>query len=100
MFTEKKLIQHFHLANWADIGITFAGIHQFEAQELNPLGFTEQTVIAKMAVVIFLTALYALSKTNDSKYAQSVETSLQIGTALVYSVVLWNTLNVAVEMMV
>lgn len=101
----RKLINSFILANVCDAVVT--GI------ALNMPGFVEKGIVAqdmlanaqgvrllifKTAVTAFMIGIYALSTERRGRWSVAIQTGLQIGTVIVWAVVAWNELNVALAL--
>lgn len=105
MIKEKRLINSFLLANICDIAIT--------AIALSLPGFVEKGLVAgemfeqarfiepvifKIAITAFMIGIYALAVHRRGRWSIPIATALKIGTVVVWMVVAWNELNVALAL--
>lgn len=101
----RKLINSFVLANVCDALITGVA--------LNLPGFVEKGIVAqhmlanaqgirvlifKIAVTALLIGVYALFTERRGRWSFAIHNGLQIGTVIVWAVVAWNELNVALAL--
>lgn len=104
-FKEKRLINSFLLANICDIVVT--------AVALSLPGFVEKGLVAgemfeqarfiepvifKIAITAFMIGIYALAMHRRGRWSSPIATALRIGTIVVWVVVAWNELNVALAL--
>ena len=101
MRNAKRLITSFFVANVVDSLITAYFLSQEGWQELNLFavgkisrGEFYQVLILKIAVTAILIGAYAIAKSLNSRLEYPLERSVQIGTALVWIVQVWNAFNV------
>lgn len=99
------MINSFILANISDVILTAIGLAVFGFIEIgivagNMVAFSQisQLLILKTAVTAFMVGIYALSAHHNTRWRSSVETALKIGTVLVWVVVAWNELNIALAL--
>jgi hypothetical protein len=97
----KRLITSFFLANLFDIVITTVFLSQDGWRELNSLaqnkivmGEFYELIILKTALTAVLIGGYALASTLNSRLAYPLEQAVRIGSIVVWSVQIWNTINV------
>ena len=97
----KRLITSFFLANFIDIIITAVFLSQDGWRELNSLAVNKiasgefyELIIIKTAFTAVLIGSYALATEVNSRLAYPLEQSVRIGALVVWSVQVWNAINV------
>lgn len=105
MIKEKKLINSFVLANLCDalltgIALQLPGFMEkgFVAGEMLAQSRVFELLIFKTAVTAFMIGIYALAAHRKSRFSHSIEVALRIGTVVVWCVVAWNELNIALAL--
>lgn len=105
MIKEKRLINSFLLANICDIAITAIALtlpgfveKGLVAGELFEQARFVEPVIFKIAITAFMIGIYALAMHRRGRWSSPIATALKIGTVVVWMVVAWNELNVALAL--
>lgn len=89
-----SFVSYFYLAqnNWSEIGL-------LQGSPFLQIGAADKIVIAKMGVVASVIGIYALATDfNKPGIKFSTEKALQVGTVAVWTVQVWNLLNVVSTM--
>jgi hypothetical protein len=101
----KGLINSFVLANLCDVLLTGIGVGGLKFMEIGPVAgimLAQQQVIplliVKTAITAFMIGIFALSVSRNSRWAHPIRASLRIGNVILWLVVAWNELNIAVAL--
>jgi hypothetical protein len=102
---EKALVNWFALGNVLDILTTFLFLSRGWGTELNPLakqmmvdGNMVNLLILKIAYAAVLIGAYALAKSTNSRWLFPTEKALQLGILILWSVQVWNLINLVAAM--
>lgn len=105
MTKEKRLINSFVLANLCDVVATCVALTLPGFVEKGVMGGgmlaqarPVELLILKTAITAFMIGIYALAVHRRHRLHYSIETALKIGTVLVWLIVAWNELNIALAL--
>ncbi len=102
---DKRLINSFILANICDtlltgIALQLPGFMEkgFLAGRMLEQAQGLELLIFKTAITAFMIGIFALAAHHQGRWSHPIKTALRIGTMVVWCVVAWNELNIALAL--